>query len=345
MPIATPEVYAEMLGRAKENAFAFPAINCVGSESVNAAIKGFADAGSDGIIQFSTGGAEFASGLGVKDMVTGAVALAEFAHIVAERYPVTVALHTDHCPKDKLDTYVKPLLAISQQRVAEGRNPLFQSHMWDGSAVPIDENLEIARELLKQAAAAKIILEIEIGVVGGEEDGVAHEINDKLYTNGEDFEKTIEALGAGEHGKYLLAATFGNVHGVYKPGNVKLKPEVLAEGQKVAAAKLGLSADSKPFDFVFHGGSGSLKSEIEDSLRYGVVKMNVDTDTQYAFTRPLAGHMFANYDGVLKVDGEVGNKKVYDPRSYLKKAEASMSERVVEACNDLHSAGRSVTSS
>jgi fructose-bisphosphate aldolase, class II len=343
MPIATPEVYAEMLSRAKEHAFAFPAINCVGSESVNAAIKGFADAGSDGIIQFSTGGAEFASGLGVKEMVTGAVALAEFAHIIAEKYPITVALHTDHCPKDKLDTYVRPLLAISQQRVAEGHNPLFQSHMWDGSAVPIDENLEIARELLKQAAAAKIILEIEIGVVGGEEDGVAHEINDKLYTTPEDFEKTIEALGAGEHGKYLLAATFGNVHGVYKPGNVKLKPEVLAEGQKVAAAKLGLSPDSKPFDFVFHGGSGSLKSEIEDSLRYGVVKMNVDTDTQYAFTRPLAGHMFANYDGVLKIDGEVGNKKVYDPRSYLKKAEASMSERVVEACNDLHSAGRSVT--
>jgi fructose-bisphosphate aldolase class II len=343
MPIATPEVYAEMLGQAKEHSFAFPAINCTSSETINAAIKGFADAGSDGIIQFSTGGAEFGSGLGVKDMVTGAVALAEFAHIIAEKYPVTVALHTDHCPKDKLDTYVKPLLAISQKRVAEGRNPLFQSHMWDGSAVPIGENLEIARELLKQAAAAKIILEIEIGVVGGEEDGVAHEINEKLYTTPEDFEKTIDALGAGEHGKYLLAATFGNVHGVYKPGNVKLRPDVLEQGQKVAAAKLGLPTGSKPFDFVFHGGSGSLKSEIEDSLRYGVVKMNVDTDTQYAFTRPVAGHMFTNYDGVLKVDGEVGNKKVYDPRSYLKKAEASMSERVVEACNDLHSAGRSVT--
>ena len=343
MPIATPEVYAEMLGRAKEHSFAFPAINCVGSESLNAALKGFADAGSDGIIQFSTGGAEFASGLGVKDMVTGAVALAEFAHIVADKYPITVALHTDHCPKDKLDSYVKPLLAISQKRVAEGKNPLFQSHMWDGSAVPIDENLDIARELLKEAAAAKIILEIEIGVVGGEEDGVAHEINDKLYTTPEDFEKTIEALGAGEHGKYLLAATFGNVHGVYKPGNVKLRPDVLDQGQKVAAAKLGLPEGAKPFDFVFHGGSGSLKSEIEDSLKYGVVKMNVDTDTQYAFTRPLAGHMFTNYDGVLKIDGEVGNKKAYDPRSYLKKAEAGMSERVVEACNDLHSAGRSVT--
>ena len=343
MPIATPEVYAEMLGRAKEHSFAFPAINCVGSESVNAALKGFADAGSDGIIQFSTGGAEFGSGLGVKDMVTGAVALAEFAHVVADKYPITVALHTDHCPKDKLDSYVKPLLAISQKRVAEGRNPLFQSHMWDGSAVPIDENLVIARELLKQAAAAKIILEIEIGVVGGEEDGVAHEINDKLYTTPEDFEKTIDALGAGEHGKYLLAATFGNVHGVYKPGNVKLRPDILEQGQKVAAAKLGLPEGAQPFDFVFHGGSGSLKSEIEDSLKFGVVKMNVDTDTQYAFTRPLAGHMFTNYDGVLKVDGEVGNKKAYDPRSYLKKAEAGMSERVVEACNDLHSAGRSVT--
>lgn len=343
MPIATPEVYAEMLDRAKQHAFAFPAINCTSSETVNAAIKGFADAGSDGIIQFSTGGAEFASGLGIKEMVTGAVALAEFAHIVAAKYPVTVALHTDHCPKDKLDTYVRPLLAISAERVAAGRDPLFQSHMWDGSAVPIDENLSIAQELLEQAAAAKIILEVEIGVVGGEEDGVEAEINDKLYTSAEDFEKTVDALGTGERGRYLLAATFGNVHGVYKPGNVKLKPEVLAEGQRVAAAKLGLPSGTQPFDFVFHGGSGSLKSEIEDSLRYGVVKMNVDTDTQYAFTRPLAAHMFTNYDGVLKVDGEVGNKKVYDPRSYLKKAEAGMSGRVVEACTDLHSAGRSVS--
>ena len=343
MPIATPEVYEEMLARAKEHAFAFPAINCTSSETVNAAIKGFADAGSDGIIQFSTGGAEFASGLGVKDMVVGAVALAEFAHVIAQRYPITVALHTDHCPKDKLDTYVRPLLAISGERVGRGLNPLFQSHMWDGSAVPIDENLSIAVDLLKQAVAAKIILEVEIGVVGGEEDGVEAEINEKLYTSSEDFEKTVNALGAGENGKYLLAATFGNVHGVYKPGNVVLKPEVLAEGQRVASAKLGLAEGSKPFDFVFHGGSGSLKSEIEEALGYGVVKMNVDTDTQYAFTRPLAGHMFANYDGVLKIDGEVGDKKVYDPRSYLKKAEAGMTARVIEACNDLRSAGRSVS--
>ncbi|ANE82475.1 class II fructose-bisphosphate aldolase [Mycobacterium adipatum] len=343
MPIATPEVYAEMLGRAKEHSFAFPAINCTSSETINAAIKGFADAGSDGIIQFSTGGAEFGSGLGIKDMVVGATALAEFAHVVAAKYDVTVALHTDHCPKDKLDSFVRPLLAISAERVKNGQNPLFQSHMWDGSAVPIDENLQIAQELLKLSAEAKIILEIEIGVVGGEEDGVEAEINDKLYTTPEDFEKTIDALGVGENGKYLLAATFGNVHGVYKPGNVKLRPDVLEQGQKVAVAKLGLPEGSQPFDFVFHGGSGSLKSEIEDSLRFGVVKMNVDTDTQYAFSRPIVGHMFTNYDGVLKIDGEVGNKKVYDPRSYLKKAEAGMTERVIEACNDLHSAGRSVS--
>ncbi|MDT5092875.1 MAG: fructose-bisphosphate aldolase, class [Mycobacterium sp.] len=343
MPIATPEVYAEMLGRAKEHAFAFPAVNCTSSETINAALKGFADAGSDGIIQFSTGGAEFGSGLGIKDMVIGAVALAEFAHVVADSYPITVALHTDHCPKDKLDTYVRPLLKISERRVSKGRPPLFQSHMWDGSAVPLAENLTIARELLKDAAAAKIVLEIEIGVVGGEEDGVEAEINEKLYTTPEDFEKTVDALGTGENGKYLLAATFGNVHGVYKPGNVKLRPDVLAVGQKVAAAKLGLPGDAKPFDFVFHGGSGSLKSEIEEALQYGVVKMNVDTDMQYAFTRQVVGHMFTNYDGVLKVDGEVGNKKVYDPRSYMKKAEAGMSERVVESCNDLHSAGRSVS--
>src|SRR5215212_1426458 len=270
MPIATPEVYAEILGRAKEHSFAFPAINCTSSESINAALKGFADAGSDGIIQFSTGGAEFGSGLGIKEMVTGAVALAEFAHIVAEKYPITVALHTDHCPKDKLDTYVRPLLAISQKRVAQGANPLFQSHMWDGSAVPIDENLEIARELLKQAAAAKIILEIEIGVVGGEEDGVAHEINDKLYTTVEDGLRTVEVLGTGEKGRYITALTFGNVHGVYKPGAVKLRPEVLKDIQDEVGAKIG---KERPFDLVFHGGSGSTLEEIRAAVDYGVVKM------------------------------------------------------------------------
>ena len=343
MPIATPEQYREMLDRAKNEGFAFPAINCTSSETINAALRGFAEAGSDGIIQFSTGGSEFGSGQSVKDMVTGAVALAEFAHVVAEKYDITVALHTDHCPKDKLDGFVRPLLEISAERVRNGQNPLFQSHMWDGSAVPIDENLEIAKELLAKSAEANIILEVEIGVVGGEEDGVENEINEKLFTSEEDFEKTLDALGASNDGdRYMLAATFGNVHGVYKPGNVKLRPEVLKQGQEVARKKLGAAASDYPFDFVFHGGSGSLKSEIDEALSYGVIKMNVDTDTQYAFTRPVAGHMLGNYDGVLKIDGEVGNKKVYDPRSYLKKAEEAMSVRVVEACTDLHSVGTSL---
>ncbi|MFE2754267.1 class II fructose-bisphosphate aldolase, partial [Actinosynnema sp. NPDC059335] len=247
MPIATPEVYAEMLDRAKANEFAYPAINVTSSETLNAALRGFAEAESDGIIQVSTGGAEFASGTKVKDMVTGAVALAEFAHVVAEKYPVNIALHTDHCPKDKLDGYVRPLVAISQERVDRGLNPLFQSHMWDGSAVPLDENLKIASELLDLTAKAKIILEIEVGVVGGEEDGVVAEINEKLYTSPEDYLKTVDALGAGEKGRYLVAATFGNVHGVYKPGNVKLRPEILKQGQDVVAEKLGLPAGSKPF--------------------------------------------------------------------------------------------------
>ena len=340
MPIATPEVYNEMLDRAKEGGFAFPAINCTSSETINAALKGFADAESDGIIQFSTGGAEFGSGQSVKNKVKGAVALAAFAHEAAKSYGINVALHTDHCQKEVLDEFVRPLLAISQERVDRGELPLFQSHMWDGSAVPIDENLEIAQELLAKSRAANIILEVEIGVVGGEEDGVEAKAGANLYTTHEDFEKTIDALGTGEHGRYLLAATFGNVHGVYKPGNVKLRPEILLEGQQVARKKLGLGDDALPFDFVFHGGSGSEKEKIEESLRYGVIKMNVDTDTQYAFTRPVASHMFENYNGVLKIAGEVGNKKAYDPRSYLKKAELSMAERIVESCQDLKSVGK-----
>ncbi|WP_199440440.1 class II fructose-bisphosphate aldolase [Umezawaea beigongshangensis] len=342
MPIATPEVYAEMLDRAKANEFAYPAINVTSSETLNAALRGFAEAESDGIVQISTGGAEFASGTKVKDMVTGAVALAEFAHVVAEKYPVNVALHTDHCPKDKLDGYVRPLIAVSQERVDRGENPLFQSHMWDGSAVPLDENLEIATDLLDLTAKARIVLEIEVGVVGGEEDGVDNEINEKLYTTTGDFLETVARLGAGERGRYLLAATFGNVHGVYKPGNVTLRPEILKQGQDAVAEKLGLAAGSKPLDLVFHGGSGSLLEEIQEAVSYGVVKMNVDTDTQYAFTRPIAGHMFANFDGVLKVDGEVGNKKVYDPRSYLKAAEQSMAARVASACEHLRSSGRMI---
>jgi len=336
MPIATPEVYAQMLDTAKQQGFAFPAINVTSTQTLNAALKGFADAGSDGIVQISTGGAEYLSGQAVKDMVTGASALAEFAHVVAARYPVHIALHTDHCPKDKLDGYMRPLVKISQERVAKGLDPLFQSHMWDGSAVPLEENLDIASELLDACAQAHIIMEMEIGVVGGEEDGVVGEMNEKLYTTPGDALDVAEKLGLGERGRYILAATFGNVHGVYKPGHVKLRPEVLKEIQDAVGSKYG---KEKPFDLVFHGGSGSALEEIREAISYGVVKMNVDTDTQYAFTRPVAGHMFTNYDGVLKVDGDVGVKKAYDPRTWGKAAEQGMAARVVHACEDLQSTG------
>ena len=342
MPIASPEKYAEMIATAKSQGFAFPAINVSSSQTLNAALAGFAEAGSDGIIQISTGGAEYLSGPTVKNMVTGSLAFAAYATEVAKRYDVNIALHTDHCPEDKLDGFVRPLLDISAERVARGEAPLFQSHMWDGSGVPLDENLKIAEELLAKAKAANIILEIEVGVVGGEEDGVVGAMDAKLYTTPDDAIAMVEALGLGEKGEYLAALTFGNVHGVYKPGNVKLRPEILKSAQEAIVAKYGDAHGDKPLNLVFHGGSGSSAEEIAAAVSYGVVKMNVDTDTQYAYTRAVAGHMFANYDGVLKIDGDVGSKKVYDPRTWGKVAEAGMAARVVEACQHLSSAGRTI---
>lgn len=334
MPIATPEVYAEMLNRAKEGKFAYPAINVTSSQTATAAIQGFAEAESDGIVQISVGGAEYASGSTIKNRVTGSLALAAYATEVAKNYGVTIALHTDHCAKQNIDSWIRPLMEIE----ATQDLPTFQSHMWDGSAVPLAENLEIAKELLALSVKAKTILEIEIGVVGGEEDGVVGEINEKLYTTTEDALKTVEALGMGENGRYLTALTFGNVHGVYKPGHVKLRPEILGTIQEEVAAKIGWK-NNRPFDLVMHGGSGSTAEEIALAVANGVIKMNVDTDTQYAFTRPVVEHMFRNYDGVLKIDGEVGNKKQYDPRSWGKAAEAGMAARVVEACQRLGSVG------
>ncbi|WP_036962627.1 class II fructose-bisphosphate aldolase [Promicromonospora kroppenstedtii] len=336
MPIATPEVYAEMIDRAKAGKFAYPAVNITSSQTVTAALQGFAEAESDGIIQVSVGGAEYASGSTVKDRVSGSLALAAYATEVAKGYGVNIAIHTDHCTADKLDSWVKPLLAIEAEQVKNGGLPTFQSHMFDGSTVPIEENLVIAAELLELSQAARTILEIEIGVVGGEEDGHTAEINDKLYTTPEDGLATIKALGAGERGRYLTALTFGNVHGVYKPGAVKLRPEILLDIQKAVGAEIG---KEMPFDLVFHGGSGSTAEEIAAAVDNGVIKMNIDTDTQYAFSRPVADHFFKNYDGVLKVDGEVGNKKAYDPRAWGKTAEAGMAARIVEACQQLRSAG------
>ena len=341
MPVATPAQYRELIDVARAGSYAYPAVNVSSSETLNAAMRGFAEAGSDGIVQISTGGGEFGSGAFVADMALGAKALSEYARVLADRYPVLIVLHTDHCPPDKLDLFLRPLLAESVERRARGEEPLFLSHMFDGSSLPLEENLRIAAELLEECAAADVILEVECGVVGGEEDGVSAEgtPQEKLYTTPEDLLRVAEVLGTGEQGRYLLAATFGNVHGVYAPGNVKLRPAVLKEGQEALAAAYG---GDTSFDYVFHGGSGSDAADIAAAVDYGVVKMNVDTDMQYAYTRPIAGHMFEHYEGVLRVDGGTGDKKMYDPRVWGKKGEQSMAARVAQACEDLRSAGRSI---
>jgi fructose-bisphosphate aldolase class II len=340
MPVATPDQYAEMLDRAKSGGFAYPAINVASSQSINAVLQGLTEAGSDGIIQVTTGGADYFAGQSVKARATGALAFAKFATEVAKSYPITVALHTDHCPKPALADFVYPLIEASEEQVKAGGEPIFQSHRWDGSAVPLDENIQIAAELLPRLKKISAILEIEVGVVGGEEDGVQHEgSNDALYTTVADVAKAVEALGLGDQGRYISALTFGNVHGVYKPGGVKLRPELLGEIQEGIAAQFGTGP--KPLDLVFHGGSGSTDEEIALAVANGVVKMNIDTDTQYAFTRSVAGFMFSNYDGVLKVDGEVGNKKAYDPRAWGKVAESAMAARVVAATQQLGSYGKS----
>ncbi len=342
MPVATPDQYAEMLDRAKKGGFAYPAINVSSSQTVNAVLQGLTEAGSDGIIQISTGGADYFAGHTAKARATGALAFAKFATEAAKSYPVTVALHTDHCPKDALPGFVMPLIEASEEAVAAGGDPIFQSHMWDGSAVPLEENIEIAASLLPRMRNINAILEVEIGVVGGEEDGIRHEgTNDALYTTVGDVTRAVEALGLGESGRWIAALTFGNVHGVYKPGNVKLRPELLGEIQEGIAQRFG--TEPKPLDLVFHGGSGSSPEEIRTAVGNGVVKMNIDTDTQYAFTRAVAGFMFSNYDGVLKVDGEVGSKKLYDPRAWGKIAETAMAARVVEATRELGSFGTSVS--
>jgi fructose-bisphosphate aldolase class II len=343
MPVVNFEQYCNMLDTAKKNHYAYPAINVTSTETANAALKGFADAKSDGIIQLSSGGGQFAAGTAVADMAEGSISVAQHVHQLAEKYNVFVALHTDHCSPDKVDGFIKPLMAETKRRREAGLPNLFNSHMFDGSVLPLKENIAQSKELLAECAALDLILEVEIGVVGGEEDGVDNEgvSKDKLYTTPEDMLYTYEQLSAVPNSRFMLAATFGNVHGVYKPGNVVLQPKILRDGQKAVTDKY--SADAL-MDLVFHGGSGSEIADIHETLEYGVIKMNVDTDTQYAFTRAIVDHMFKNYDGVLKIEGEVGNKKVYDPRSYLKAAEKSMAARIVEACNDLKSTGKTTFS-
>jgi fructose-bisphosphate aldolase class II len=328
-----------MLDSARAGGWALPAINVTSSTTMVAAFEGFSEAESDGIVQVSHGGAEFASGQSNKSMKVGAVALAEFAHAVADQYPINIALHTDHCTPDRVDGFIRPLLEVSRDTLANRGGPLFQSHMLDASVLPMEENLALAGELLEECASLDIVLELEIGIVGGVEDATDNTDVDrsKMYTSPEDMVRVSEVLGTFDKGIYLLAAVFGNVHGAYKPGAVQLDPTILRDGQQAVEERFG--ADSRHY-LVFHGGSGSSLDEIHETLGYGVVKMNVDTDCQYAYTRPIVDHMFTNYSGVLKVDGEVGDKKTYDPRTYMRKAESGMTARVVEACVQLRSDGR-----
>jgi len=336
MPVADYAAYRTMLDRARAGKFAYPAVNVTSPTTANAVLRGLAESGSDGIIQVSTGGGTFASGTAVKDMALGAISIAEHVHRVADRYPIHVALHTDHCQADKLDAFVMPLVEETERRRKTGLPNLFSSHMFDGSALPLQDNLDIAVKLRERLNRSDLILEIEAGVVGGEEDGVRASAAARLYTTPEDTLEVARRLNAIPGPPYLLAATFGNVHGVYKPGHVKLKPSILKDCQDAVTRACGGAAQ---FYFVFHGGSGSELRDIHEALEYGVVKMNVDTDMQYAFTRAVAHHCFQHYDGVLRVDGEVGDKKAYDPRSYLAAAEQAMADRVKRAAVELRSAG------
>jgi fructose-bisphosphate aldolase class II len=336
--LPSPEQYAAMLDGAAEGGYAFPAINVTSSQTLNAAIRGFADAGSDGIVQVTVGGARYLSGP-ADDALAGALALAALGHELAARAPVAVALHTDHCPPEHVDAFLRPLLAASQERRERGEAPLFQSHMFDGSTLALDENLASSAELLEQCRALDIVLEIECGVVGGEEDGIGGDVaRERLYTTSEDLLRVADALGTGERGRYLLAATFGNVHGLYAPGHVELRPKILGEGQEA----LGRAHPGARFQYVFHGSSGSTPQELQAAVAFGVVKVNLDSEAQYAYTRAAAGHMFSHYDGVLAVDGGVGDKRAYDPRAWGATAETGMAARVAQACADLGSAGRSI---
>jgi fructose-bisphosphate aldolase class II len=338
MPVATPDQYKQMLLSAKKGGYAYPAINITSMSTANAALKAFADKKSDGIIQVSTGGGKFASGQ-VGDMALGAISLAQHIHLMADRYNVLIALHTDHCHPQYVESFMIPLIEETEKRRAKGQTNLFNSHMFDGSELPLAENIKQSKALLLRCAKSEILLEVETGVVGGEEDGVnnEHAPADKLYTTPEEMVQIAKALRP--IGTFMYAATFGNVHGVYKPGNVKLRPTILKDGQDAVRSAFGAEAEHY---LVFHGGSGSELHEIHETLNYGVVKMNIDTDTQYTYTRPVVDYMMKNYDKVLKIDGEVGSKKHYDPREWLKAAEKGMTERIALACDDLKSSGKSI---
>lgn len=342
--VATGDQVQEIFKLAKEKGFALPAVNVTGSDTINGVLETAAKLNAPVIIQFSNGGASFNAGKGLnndgqKAAILGAIAGAKHVHTLAEAYGATVILHTDHCAKNLLP-WVDGLLDASEKHFAETGKPLFSSHMLDLSEEPLEENIEISAKYLERMSKLGMTLEIELGITGGEEDGVdnSHVDTSKLYTQPEEVGHVYEELSKISP-KFTVAAAFGNVHGVYKPGNVKLTPTILRDSQTYVQEKFNTEAN--PVDFVFHGGSGSSLEEIREAISYGVIKMNIDTDLQFAFTEGIRDYMVGKID-YLKTqigspDGpESPNKKHYDPRKWLREGEVTFNKRLEQAFADLN---------
>lgn len=344
--------YAKLVEACKTGGYALPAVNVVGTSSLNAVMEAAAKNKSDVIIQFSNSGAQFYAGKGMEDAfrakVLGAVSAAKHIQLLAEHYGICVVLHTDHANR-KLVPWVEALVEESRQNIKREGVPLYSSHMLDLSEEPIGDNLETCARVLKEMTPLGMSLEIELGVTGGEEDGVGSDVDDdfenpSLYTQPEDVLQAYDLLTPLGH--FSVAASFGNVHGVYKPGNVKLRPEILQASQAMVEKERGTSAN--PLHFVFHGGSGSEKAKIEEAVGYGVFKMNIDTDTQFAFAEAVGAYVNENQNAFkwqVHPDDGTPYKKQYDPRVWLRAAEQSMVSRLDEAFVDLGSKGRSVAQS
>ncbi|KYH06102.1 MULTISPECIES: class II fructose-bisphosphate aldolase [Chryseobacterium] len=342
--VATGQLVTDIFQYAKENKFALPAVNVIGSSNVNATMETAAKLNAPVIIQFSNGGAAFNAGKGLsndgqKSAILGAIAGAKHIHTLAEAYGATVILHTDHCAK-KLLPWIDGLMDANEEFFKQTGKSLYSSHMLDLSEESLEENLEISAKYFERMAKLQMTLEVEIGVTGGEEDGVDNSDvdNSKLYTQPEDVAYTYEKLKAISD-NFTIAAAFGNVHGVYKPGNVVLTPKILDNSQKYVQEKFGTAA--KPINFVFHGGSGSTLEEIREAIDYGVIKMNIDTDLQFAYTEGIRDYMINNIDYLRAQIGnpegeEKPNKKFYDPRVWVRKGEDTFSARLVKAFEDLN---------
>ncbi len=339
MPIATTSEFGSMLNAAAAGGWALPAVNVTSSQTLLAVLQGLEDAGADGIAQVTTGGARYLGGGRDGDAARGAAALAEFAHAVAPGFNAFLALHTDHCTPEDADTFIGPLLAATGTRLAAGRPPLFTSHMLDGSALSLDENLRLCEAWLSRCTELGVVLELECGAVGGEEDGLVGDAegSSRLYTTTEHLVEVARVLGTGERGRYLLAATFGNVHGTAAPDRVELRPAILRDGQRALAE----AHPGARFDYVFHGSSGTPQTQLREAIEYGVVKVNIDTTLQHAFTSGVVDHVLEQRAVIRSPDGAQA-KKAFDPRAWGRRGQRAMAAAVTDQCRLLGCSGRSL---